>query len=459
MPVRPPRSFGGRLGFGAMSPVSRGRKKKNGKKGRARRNRTGGGQAAWQDSAWPGPFTVQRPDWFDPAIEAVLTDAQALVTARGPGELEEAAARLIGARLHEVLQNGRGLRFGAWAQELIAAAADRVRDAAGTDRPWLGAWYLLHALTSIGTAPLAALAGDALADLHPLLPADCESTAPRWLSAMATVTATGQVWHMRDGYGGRIALIAGFEYPEPAQRYVYLLDFDACGIICLAHAGVFDDVDQAAAAWRSQLGEPAGATGPRPVRDADDLHCLVHWDTGELYLRGDETRAVMDNWYRAPRRADDLLAALHRHGIPVPKAHSLYRDVDIAPAVNAFTEWYAVRHGTKPDQEPTEALAAEWLQGALPGTAHVVSPHRVEFQLQLISDWIQDPVTDAVKALLPEWVCWNGEESGIPERLVEAAVAVAAGGSVVPSVGRSCPAALAAADPREPDRHGDQQQE
>ena len=75
-----------------------------------------------------------------------------------------------------------------------------------------------------------------------------------------------------------------------------------------------------------------------------------------------------------------------------------------------------------------EALAEEWLEGMLPGTEHSVSPHRSEYLRELIGDWLDDPVTDAVRALLPEWVRWNGEQAGVPAPLIEYAVSAASGG-------------------------------
>jgi hypothetical protein len=81
---------------------------------------------------------------------------------------------------------------------------------------------------------------------------------------------------------------------------------------------VFDDVEPAAAAWRDQVG-----------------------------VVGDESRTVLDNWFRGPRRI---------------------RDID---------------------------------------------------------DWSDDPVTDAVRALLPAWVRWNGEQAGVPASLLERAVGAA----------------------------------
>ena len=114
---------------------------------------------------------------------------------------------------------------------------------------------------------------------------------------------------------------------------------------------------------------------------------------------------------------------------PLPEASSLFRDVHTQPMAEAFTVWYRAAHGTEPDREAVDALAAEWLEGALPGTQNAASPHRARYLLALMDDWIpEDPVTVGAKALLPEWVRWNGEQADLPEDFINPAVAVAAGG-------------------------------
>lgn len=102
-----------------------------------------------------------------------------------------------------------------------------------------------------------------------------------------------------------------------------------------------------------------------------------------------------------------------------------------------FVGWYTQRHDAKPDGDVVYALAEEWMAGILPETWYGVSPHRVEFQLSLISDWAPgDPFTIGSKALLPEWVRWLGEQADLPQPLIDRAVAVAAGGLWAPS---DCP--------------------
>lgn len=251
---------------------------------------------------------------------------------------------------------------------------------------------------------------------------------PEWLGLLPGIGATGEVWQLRDVYGARFAVIAGFTYPDGTDPTVFLFDIDACGLVDLVGAGVFDDVEQAAAAWRATVGEAAEHAQPAPVAAGDQVSCLVHCQTGEDMVQGTEPRAVTDNWFRARRRSHDLVQALRGRGMALPQPRNLFRDVDIEPAAEAFTAWYRAAHATDPDPEALDALAAEWLEGALPGTQHAASPHRARYLLTLIDDWIPDhPVTVGAKALLPEWVRWNGEQAGLPEELINRSVEVAAG--------------------------------
>lgn len=76
---------------------------------------------------------------------------------------------------------------------------------------------------------------------------------------------------------------------------------------------------------------------------------------------------------------------------------------------------------------------------ALVGSGRVVSPHRVAgLRHAVFHTWIDDAVTAAAQELFPEWVRWNGERSGLPEHLLDHAVAVAAG---APRTERDCPGA------------------
>ena len=73
-------------------------------------------------------------------------------------------------------------------------------------------------------------------------------------------------------------MIADYVAPGDARSSWYLLDIDASGFVVLADAGVYDDAEQAAEAWRTPAGD-ADAT-VAPVDDPADLRCLVELDTG-----------------------------------------------------------------------------------------------------------------------------------------------------------------------------------
>jgi hypothetical protein len=277
---------------------------------------------------------------------------------------------------------------------------------------------------------LAALASPGLRSEIPLrdaaiwVPRSPAEQVPDWLTEVSEIQATGEVFRMRDAYGTRFAVIAGFRYPH-GGRSVYLFDIDTSGFVELASAGVFDNLHLAAAAWRSTVGEPANSVRPEPVLAAEDLLCLSHLDRDEGTVTGQESRNVMDNWFRAERRLHDIAAALNERGLPLPRGTSLYHDLDISLLTQPFTAWYADAHGSAPNSEAVAALADEWMEGTLPESWFAVSPRRVEFQLALIGDWIDDPITYAVKALMPEWVRWLAQRAHLPEPLARQVLASA----------------------------------
>jgi hypothetical protein len=426
-------------------PVSRGRKGKPKSKSKAKKHQAAPKRPSVADVMPgdlvfdPGPSPLgrltslmepDRPAWFDVSIKIVLDQASVVLTARGPRELEQATAELLGAELHRALRDEcRGLWFDWFFEELAEAAADRILDeAARQDDSWQAKQRLLYGLASIGSPGLRSLAENALARVQKGLPAGAQALQPEWLRLLPKITATGEVWEMHDVYGSRFGVIADFRYPGDTDPSVFLFDIDACEFVRLVSAGAFDDMAQAAAAWRELAGEAAANAQPSPVEMADRLYCLVHLELGEELLDGSEPRTVLDNWFRANRRHIDLADALRRRGMPLPEAKSLYHDLDTARMAEQFAAWHLRRHGSTPDPEVAEVLAEIWLEGALPATMHSASPHRARSRLdQLNEDFVDDPVVTGAKVVLPEWVRWHGEESGLPKNFIERSVAVASG--------------------------------
>jgi hypothetical protein len=427
-----------------MSPVSRSRKPKKAKRVKSRGDagraapRTGA-QSLFGDSLLPAQQPVltalaeslgggrSEAEWYAEASSRVLDETGGLLRAGGPCELETATAVLLGAELYAVVHGGAGgLWFGAWFEHLAQAAAGRVRAGLeGAEGSWEGAWRLLHGMAAIGSPALRSAALRAMNTVgkqihrmpHP----------PGWLGLLPKVAATGEVRLLRDPYLPRFGVLAEFTYPGGADRHVYLWDADGCAVPCLAGAGVHDDWAQAAATWRSAVGETAERCAPEPLVRAADLECLAHLGIGEEMMRGTESREVLNEWYRAERRLHELDRALRRSGQAVPTQRSLYEGVETEWAEQAFGEWYAAHNGgRRPDPEGVGALAAEWLEGALPGTGLQPSPHRVHEQYVLIHDWMPGhPVTVAAHELFPEWIRFLVERGGYPQSLAERAVATA----------------------------------
>jgi len=428
-----------------MSPVSRGRKSKKQKKAQKSRQRAttaGMHRNAAALATLRDQLSVerQRPKWFDPSIAAILQHSQTLMTAAGPRELEQATAELTGAEVHRALREERaGLWFDWWFQELARAAGERVAaEAAGNGDVWQAPWRLLHGLAAIGSPALRSAALQAAEAAAGMLAPEQAATQPEWLSRCPDGAVTGQVWVMHDGYRTRFAVFAESGYPSAgsphgADPHIFLLDIDACGFATLAGAAAFDSLEQAAAAWRQGKGDSAGDARPEPVTNYTQLDCLVHCDLGpEGPFRGGEPRAVTDNLFRASRRVHDIAQAMAAQGHPWgPEHEQLYagRDGEVEAAAQAFSAWYARRHGSEPHGEAVRWLAADWLQGTLPGYGNAVSPHRVKHLLAYMDDdWRpEEPATKAAYELLPEWVRWNGEQAGVPRHLIERSAAVAEG--------------------------------
>lgn len=356
----------------------------------------------------------------------MLDGSQNLAEADGPRDLEQRTSELIGAELHQATHEvGKGLWFNAWLADLVTATQERIEGS--DDGSWEeGPFLLLHGLAA--TVPRSLLPRTELNRARRRARRAAAGRTPDWLGGVWKVAATGRVEILCDAYGTRFAVVAEYAYPGD-DRSTFLFDIDASGFVTLVDAAVFDDAAEAADTWRAAVGPAAEHARAEPVSDAAQLLCLAHLDHGEQFVLGNEPRRVMDSWFRAARRIGELADALQRRGTPLPQATSLYHHLDITVLSEPFVEWYRTRHEAEPDPGAVEALAEEWMSGALPQTWFSVSPRRVEFLGGLIGDWIPDEVTATVRRLLPEWVRWLGERAALPEHLhapLEVAIAQAA---------------------------------
>lgn len=346
--------------------------------------------------------------WWQPSIKQMLADAPVLLDAAGPRELEQATAELLGATLHRAIsEQTTGFALLEWLTCLIDTAGRAGRSRAGS----AGSRYLLHGITalaprSIAPARLSRLGGPGTDD-------------PEWLAATGTVTPTGEVYLLTDGYQTRFGVLVGCHRPSwDDGGEVFLLDVDACTpVIRPFDAGVYDSRDAAAQAWRDTVGQSAAGAELAEAEPAL-LAELLPFPTADPGVIGDESRRLMDNYFRILRRSDDLRAVLADAGTPLPTdtewSRGLYCDVPVDPYLDAFTAWYTGRNGTAPDGQAIRWLIEEWTHGTIARTRLACSPHRiVDVRDRIALEWNDDPAAKAALALIPAWVHWCAEQTGL----------------------------------------------
>ena len=132
-------------------------------------------------------------------------------------------------------------------------------------------------------------------------------------------------------------------------------------------------------------------------------------------LQGGEPRELIREYYRLRRRARDLVEAVG--GGEGDDAFSL----DLTGERDAFLAWYATQHHDVPDAEDAGTIVSEWGPYHHPGeqSLYGCSPHRIQMAAHLIRNGYQEEYAAAALRLLPDWVKWCIERSGLDEAAAE----------------------------------------
>ncbi|BEL08390.1 hypothetical protein Q0Z83_065810 [Actinoplanes sichuanensis] len=291
-------------------------------------------------------------------------------------------------------------------------------------------------LAGLAELPLDAYVGpdhltDALAGV--LLDAGDDEAARRVLAALAAILPStaldrtgldapdpqvaGEVRWTRDRWGSRFAVLAPFATPEGPVRW-YLWDIDACAFVPVAvHAGFYASPEEALAAW--QVGVGAFAAGGTSWRRIDDFGLLLDLlpKPDEVSALGGESAEQFTEYHRCRRLAEAVLDLPPVLTMNVPETA-----LDLGP--ERFVTWWRTRaEGPEPAnlKALTEEMFDSWpiLARALFDTC---SPHRVEsVSHQIREEYRED--ADELLALLPAWVTWLSERTGLPAELRERALA------------------------------------
>jgi hypothetical protein len=127
-------------------------------------------------------------------------------------------------------------------------------------------------------------------------------------------------------------------------------------------------------------------------------------------LQGGEPRELIREYYRLRRRARELVEATGRDEID---AFSF----DLVGERDAFLAWYAKQHDDVPDAEDAGTIVNEWGPHDHAGerSLYGCSPHRIQMAAHLIRHGYREEYAKAALRLLPDWVEWCIERSGLDE--------------------------------------------
>lgn len=398
---------------------------------------------------------AEPAEWWPDSHERVLERARAADWPSDLAGIEETTCAIIGAQLRDNLSSREtGLHNTPWLRALAehagavlsaALSGDADRDCSeDADLDWQPLWALLRGI--ILTAPLATPGDEDREDFpdikfaHEVALAE-GGKAAKLLEArglpgggwpVPEARPTGAPLVARDGYGCRFLVAAPFGYSGGETGHWYAWDVDACWITTVVAAGTFGSEAEALAEWREAVGAPASGAGFGPC--APEMAGLLLRDclTSNVMMgipQGDEPEELLREYYRYHRRAQALDAAglasdeSSRDGLP--RAHG-----DLARRIrNEFRKWHAERHGKRVAEvsQAAETIIDVWgPRGMLGGDLfYGCSPHRVEYTAHLISDgYLEDYAVRALR-VLPDWVQWCAERSGLSDEAARRPLAVA----------------------------------
>ena len=409
---------------------------------------------SFRDLAYALAGGAAEAPWWRDSHERVLRKARALHWPTRLADIEEQTCDLVGGQFYDNLQaHVAGHHQAQWLRALVEHAGAALRDAITDDGDWRPLWTLLYGVALTTPEPTAedeekrarreefsdikdplAVAVAELAEASILLLE--RSVAPPLGSADSGARPVGVPLVARDAYGSRFLVAAPFGYEAGVPDHWYAWDIDACWTLTVASAGTFGSADEALAEWRCAAGTAAESelSPVDPALIASLLHpCLQGGPLANL-LRGSEPRELIREVYRMRRRARALAGAEFgaAEGTPVDGRKDA-GDVDQfgrpAHAGEAFRDWYRERHPGAPKgiAATADTIIGEW------GPNHhldersfyACSPFRVAMTAHLIGVGYEPSYANRAIRLLPEWTQWCAQQSGIPENLAEASVAMA----------------------------------
>lgn len=253
---------------------------------------------------------------------------------------------------------------------------------------------------------------------------------------------TGPVLWARDAYGSRWAVVAPFTSADAdgPDRW-YLWDVDTCGYeVVTVHGGFHPSAESAVAAWRESVGQDAaGAAALTPVDDTETLGDLLRGELEGIRIGGEDQqqhaeflrsrrlgRAAREAVRTARGRTSVRLAADDARERFAQRLRQLgYRD---GPAGDGSDE------GPAGADELAAEMADSWSPRHHPTLYPFCSPHKVALTVRSLRDYYRDDFAAELVTVLPEWIRFLAEHTGMAAELTERCLAYASGDLQFPGI-------------------------
>jgi len=395
--------------------------------------------SVFRDLAYSLAGGADPSPWWTGSHQQILAAARALTWPSRLVDLETQAGRIVGDEFYERLNSEQGgMLPSQWllalAEETGAELRASVADGTGD---WRQLWALLSGLaltvppsdSQSETVKLARETFPDIKDPHATVLAEADQAAKllagRGLDAGFAPSPDGArpagdpqvTW---DAYGTRFLLVAPFGYDGGEVDHWYAWDIDACWLLTVVAAGVFDSAQEALAEWQHAAGPPAAGTALSPASPRLTARllapCLESGPMSEM-LQGYEPRELLREYYRLRQRASALVGSADAPATDDAAAPSSGDDDDFSPVRETFLDWYRARHDTVPPNaaDVVDIILHEWGPSVQPGerSSYASSPHRIEMAARLIRDAYLTDYANAALRLLPEWTQWCIEQYGL----------------------------------------------
>jgi hypothetical protein len=400
--------------------------------------------SAMRDLAYLMAGGAAPAPWWRESHERVLARTRAASWPDRQMGLEDLTCQIVGGELHDCLQRyGQGHHPTQWLVTLTEKAGAALRsslteDAAGGSGDWHGLWSLLRGIALTTPRTPDGMPGDTnllartyfpdIKDPHETALAEAGKAAKLLAERGTDVSPVPDggcrpaeaPLVARDEYGSRFLLVSPFGYDgedgeTPGHWYAW--DIDACWIDRVVGAGTFGSAAEALAEWRDAVGPRASGAVLAACPPELTVRLLrENRQDGPVseFIRGDEPRGLLQEYYRGRRRARELSASLG----DLPEGAGAFT-IDMDKARDEFLEWYAARHGrdaVSPGMaEAVDTITDQWgpHKDVDDRVFYACSPHRIETAARLIRNGHYEEHAGPAIRLLPDWTQWCAERNDL----------------------------------------------